>query len=234
MMRSHALGHADDTDEVPEYWITYSDLMVSLLMVFALLLFLAMARLQAEKKRVADAIAGVQVAIGAAGTVLKASGGSIVVDSVSGTLTMNSELLFSYGSAVLHPEAEQQISRIATVFLQRLLRKPSVDTLLQEIVVEGHTDTVGTYMSNLGLSQQRAYSVLRAMVESTYGMPHAGRLRQLIVASGKSEVMPIRGPNGQIDADRSRRIAIRLRFRDDVMLKQLLETNTDAAFVAPK
>jgi chemotaxis protein MotB len=234
-MRGYAVRHADEADEVPEYWITYSDLMVSLLMVFALLLFLAMARLQAEKKRVADAIAGVQVAIGAAGTVLKGSGGgSIVVDSVSGTLTMNSELLFSYGSAVLHPEAEQQISRIATVFLQGLLRKPSVDTLLQEIVVEGHTDTVGTYMSNLVLSQQRAYSVMRAMVESTYGMPHAERLRRLIVASGKSEVMPIRGTDGQIDAARSRRIAIRLRFRDDVMLKQLLETNTDAAFVAPK
>src|SRR5688572_11867700 len=105
-MRSHALRHTDDADEVPEYWITYSDLMVSLLMVFALLLFLAMARLQAEKKRVSDAIAGVQGAIGAAGSVLKGSGGTIVVDSVSGTLTMNSELLFGYGSAVLHPEAE--------------------------------------------------------------------------------------------------------------------------------
>jgi chemotaxis protein MotB len=213
----------EEQDEVPEYWITYSDLMVSLLMTFALLLFLAMAKVQAEVKNAERIIRANRDAITVAGGDLASKGTGVVLDSATGTLIMNSELLFGYGSAQLKPQAMGQIRDIATDFLPRLIKQPSVDSLLQEIVVEGHTDTVGTYLSNLQLSQQRAYSVMHALVESTYGMSYAPRLRDLIVASGKSEVRPV-VVNGQIDAAKSRRIEIHLRFRDDAILKKIFES----------
>ena len=221
-----------ELDEVPEYWITYSDLMVGLLMTFALLLFLAMAKVQQEVRAAEGVIRANKDAIRLAGEQLQGSGRTVMLDSATGTLTLNSELLFAYGSAKLKPEALDQINGIATVFLPALLKQPSVDTLLQEIVVEGHTDTVGTYMSNLVLSQQRAYSVMNALVEATYGMSYAPRLRTLIVASGKSEVRPVFGVDG-IDAARSRRIEIHLRFRDDAILKRIVEATHAASAPSP-
>jgi chemotaxis protein MotB len=212
-----------DGDEVPEYWITYSDLMVSLLMTFALLLFLAMAKVQADVKNAERIIKANRDAITLAGGALTSREKGVVIDSATGTLIMNSELLFDYGSARLKPAAMTQIQGIATEFLPKLIQQPSVDSLLQEIVVEGHTDTVGTYLSNLQLSQQRAYSVMNALVESTYGMGYAPRLRSLIVASGKSEMRPV-FTDGEVDAAKSRRIEIHLRFRDDAILKTLFES----------
>jgi hypothetical protein len=64
---------------------------------------------------------------------------------------------------------------------------------------------------------------MHALVESTYGMSYAPRLRDLIVASGKSEVRPV-VVDGQIDAAKSRRIEIHLRFRDDAILKKIFES----------
>lgn len=213
-------GRQAETDEVPEYWITYSDLMVSLLMTFALLLFLAMARVQAEVSRADRIVKANNQAIKAAATSLVGSGATL--DSATGALTINEKVLFDYGSAALKPQAVMSIQAVARRFIPALLAQPSVDSLMQEISIEGHTDTVGTYMSNLQLSQQRAYSVMRAMVESTYGEPYADRLRTLIVASGKSEMRPV-WTAGSIDAARSRRIEIHIRFRDDAILQQVIE-----------
>jgi chemotaxis protein MotB len=210
-------------DEIPEYWITYSDLMVSLLMVFALLLFLAMARVQTEVGRARELVAGNSRAVREAGEALRGSGRTIALDSASGTLTMNSELLFAYGSAVLRPEAQAQIAEIGTRFIPRLLDRASVDSMLQEIVIEGHTDTVGSYVSNLSLSQARALSVMSAMVEATGKSKHAARIRQLVSASGRSEMNPVYA-NGAIDDARSRRIEIHFRFRNDAILKRVLES----------
>jgi chemotaxis protein MotB len=218
----------DDSDEVPEYWITYSDLMVSLLMTFALLLFLALARVQTEVGRAETLVNANKNAILVAGKALQGSGNLIALDTLTGTLSMNAEVLFAYGSAELRPVAAEQIRRIAIEFIPRLLEQPSVDSLIQEIVIEGHTDTVATYMWNLRLSQERAYAVMRAMVESTYGMPHAERLRSLVVASGKSEVRPI-VLDGKIDDARSRRIEIHIRFRDDAILERILDATQPSA-----
>lgn len=197
--------------------------MVSLLMTFALLLFLALAKVQVDLRNAERIVRANQQAINLAGGDLVSKGSGVVLDSATGTLIMNSELLFDYGSARLRPAASGQIQGIATTFLPKLIKQPSVDSLLQEIVVEGHTDTVGTYLSNLQLSQQRAYSVMNAIVESTYGMPYAPRLRSLIVASGKSEMRPVFS-NGSVDAAKSRRIEIHLRFRDDAILKTLFQS----------
>lgn len=222
MIRFGRSRRMDQSDDVPEYWITYSDLMVSLLMAFALLLFLALGTVQSQIRQANETVGTIQAAIRSAADVLRSSGALVTLDSVSGTLMMNSEVLFAYNSAQLRPEAIEPIRRVASELLPRLLADPAIDTMIREITVEGHTDTVGTYMYNLQLSQDRAYSVMRAMVESTYGMTHAQRFRALVVASGKSEVRPIL-TGGVVDAARSRRIEVHIRLRDDMILRQVLQ-----------
>lgn len=229
MMRFRAVRRHAESDEVPEYWITYSDLMVSLLMAFALLLFLAMARVQTEIRVAEQTVSTLNAALKSSAEALEGSGALIAFDTTTGTLTMNSEVLFNYGSASLRPEAMQPIQQVATRLIPALLAKPAVDTMLQEITIEGHTDTVGSYMSNLRLSQDRAYAVMQAMVEFADSLPNARRFETLVASSGKSEVRPIVRADGTVDAAKSRRIEIHIRLRNDAILKQVLRAAENQA-----
>jgi chemotaxis protein MotB len=217
------LAVAPESDHPPEYWITFSDLMVGLLMVFALLMFLALGQAQQETRKAKSLVESNVRAVREAGSALDKDGSAIVLDSATGTLTMNSELLFDYGSSRLRPQADSLVRRISASLVPQLLRQPTVDSLLEEIVVEGHTDTVGSYMFNLKLSQDRAYSVMAAMLDAQKDPVLAARLRELIVASGKSESHPVYAPDNTIDAVRSRRIEVHFRFRNDAILKQLIQ-----------
>ena len=210
-------------DEAPEYWIAYSDLLVSLLMVFALLLFLTLSKMQRDVKVAKGTVDANNAAVAAAvGDIGGANGMHVVFDERTQALSIPDEVLFSYGSAALRPEAAQAMRGVATGFLQRLLTNEKAAARIESIVVEGHTDTVGSYISNLDLSQRRAQAVMRALVESTYGTAYAPKLRELLVASGRSEIEALRDAGaGTYDPSKARRIALRVRFRNDELLEQI-------------
>lgn len=214
---------AEAVDEPPEYWIVYSDLMVSLVMAFVLLLFIALGREQARVRAAGSALQDRASALNRAAEALAREGRSFAFDSASGTLTVDASVLFAFGSADLAPAARRELQAVATVFLPALLREAAVDSLIQDIVIEGHTDTIGTYLDNLRLSQARAFSVMEALLSATSGTSQETRIRQLLTASGRSESQPVVS-SGLIDNARSRRIAIGLRFRDDAMLRTLVDS----------
>lgn len=93
-----------------------------------------------------------------------------------GTLvTVSEELLFDFGSAELRPEAGLAIGRIA-----ELIGLSGDD----EILIIGHTDSVGTDEANLALSSDRADAVINALVE-------AGVDRESLVGEGRGESQPV-------------------------------------------
>lgn len=210
-------------DEAPEYWVAYSDLLVSLLMVFALLLFLTLSQMQkdvAGVKGVMDANQGaVQIAADSAAGL---GDMKVVFDPKTQSLSMPDEVLFGFGSAVLNPRTKASMSAVATGFLRHLLTNPQAAARIDAIVVEGHTDSVGSYLSNLDLSQKRAQAVMTAIVEATYGADYAPRLRELLVATGRSEIEALKAAEeGRYDATQARRIVLRVRFRNDDLLEQI-------------
>ena len=212
---------AASSDESPDYWITYSDLLVSLLMVFALLLVLTLSKMQGQVVEARKTIAANQRALELAADSVGHRLPGVAFDPRTQTVSINAEVLFAYGSAALRPEAEQIVVGLAREYFPLLLSDSATAGRIEEILIEGHTDTTGTFVSNLDLSQRRAYSVMRTMVEATYGEGFAPRLRALMTASGRSETEPV-VVNGVYDAALSRRIVVRIRFRDDEILKRLL------------
>ena len=213
---------SSEGDEAAEFWVAYSDLLVSLLMVFALLLFLALSKIQREVQIARAVGESIMQVLGRGQEALAGTGTGVRLDSISKAITLDSEVLFGFGSARLQPEAAVTISDVATRFIPAVLADPAVEPMLQAIVIEGHTDTVGTYMDNLRLSQARAHSVMQSMIEATQGQPYEERLKQLLVASGRSEVEPDYH-DGKIDAALSRRIEIHFRTRDDLLLNRIFE-----------
>ena len=100
---------------------------------------------------------------------------------------------FSFDSAEILPSAKGQLDAIAAGI--RML--PTT----QKVVIEGHTDAVGTEQYNEGLSQRRAQSVRRYLV-AVHGID-ASRLE----AVGRGEVSPL--PGRDPNASENRRVQFR-------------------------
>ena len=126
------------------------------------------------------------------------SGGGQVGGSTAPIL-MPTDLLFEFGSDQLADGA-----RLSLMKLGFLIQK-NPDSLF---TIEGHTDTIGSDESNLGLSQRRANAVVGWLMNSLHLTPE--RIRA--VGMGKSH--PLVNPNGtKEEQGLNRRVEIKVRPR---------------------
>jgi chemotaxis protein MotB len=119
-----------------------------------------------------------------------------------------SEVLFPAGQAVLRPEADGEIDRIATAIIE-LARDipPDIPWVLR---VDGHTDArpiaSAQFPSNWALSAARAISVVQALAGK--GIPP-----QRLVAAGFGEFQPLDLATTTEAYARNRRIELKLTER---------------------
>ena len=108
-------------------------------------------------------------------------------------ITLEGAVLFASGESSLLPSAEAKLGRVADV-LQKQDPKKS-------ILVQGHTDSVGSDEGNLELSEQRAEAVKTFLVAR--GVP-PDRIR----SEGKGESQPLTGNDTPEDRANNRRVEI--------------------------
>lgn len=72
---------------------------------------------------------------------------------------------FAFGSAAISNSQYDKIENIADALLRILRRDPGA-----RVLIEGHTDAVGSFQSNQILSEQRAASLKRTLVRE-FGVP---------------------------------------------------------------
>lgn len=230
MLRSRGRFVAEP-DEVPDFWITYADLLVALLMAFALLLFLALSRFQETADIIGRHKIVMDNVLARSAAALDESGVRVSFDSSTGNMRLDSDVLFEFGSARLRDQGRLTVRLIAERYLPSLLSDSLLRREIEMISVVGHTDTVGSWLSNLELSQRRARAVLEELVESSTPAS-AAELMPRISATGRSETEPVLTSDGTVDAERSRRIEIRVRLRSDQYVKMLLATLRDTSATA--
>ncbi len=158
-------------------------------------------------------------------------GDSISIDPKTGALRLSSNILFNQGESTLKPESKEELSRILGRYLDTLLRDPQMRRYIDLITIEGHTNSDGTYLYNLQLSQQRALAVM----EFLYLQYPANRalFRQYLSASGRSYAEPVMGAYGQEDKEASRRIEITFRIKNEEAVRELMHyLNTQAGAYA--
>jgi OOP family OmpA-OmpF porin len=103
-------------------------------------------------------------------------------------------LVFDTGSATLRPESQEQLDNIAAI----LLAYPKV-----HMKVGGYTDNVGGAERNLQLSQNRANSVIAALVRN-------GVSPDRLNAEGYGEQYPIADNSTEEGRAKNRRISMRV------------------------
>ncbi len=146
-------------------------------------------------------------------------GDSINIDPKSGALRFSSNILFNQGEAILKAEAKKELSRILGTYIDALLSDEEMRQYVDTITIEGHTNSDGSYLYNLNLSQQRALAVMSFLYEE---YPKNRKLfEKYLNASGRSFSEPILKDSIE-DKDASRRIEIKFRIKNEEAVKELM------------
>lgn len=154
---------------------------------------------------------------------LTASEIQIQADKTTGAILFESSILFPTDGNELSEEGKEFFQRFMPVYMNVLLQ-PQFQEYIGEIIVEGHTDDTGSYLHNLELSQQRAWSVAEYFLSEDCQFLTADTqnlLKSLITVNGCANKSPIYNEDGTVNADRSRRVEIKFCLKDQEMIQEM-------------
>ncbi|QFI54377.1 OmpA/MotB family protein [Aeromonas simiae] len=227
-------GTSSSTQENGEHWLTVSDLMAGLMMVFLFIAIVFMMNTQKKNDKIKDvAVAYQQNQV----AIYEALQTEFKNDLNKWGATIDKETLaFNFQSPdVLFANNETTLSyaykNILNDFFPRYIDvlRPYRESL-NEIRIEGHTSSAGlrgssesqAYFYNMRLSQGRT----RAVLEYAYGlMPDETIwIKKNIAAVGFSSSRLIM-KDGVEDAAQSRRVSFRAITNADIQIKRILENN---------
>ena len=201
------------------FWTTMSDLMLGLAIIFMTLFILAMTGFSQEKIKVEQqrVEATKQLAEKLQNEKIDAT-----VDNLTGSVKISEVELFEVGSYNLSPKGKQFLNKFVPIYLNVLLENPAVADNIENIIVQGHTDSQmfkgansenEQFSKNMFLSLQRAYAVQEYMFKTSYNKKYDPILRKILVVEGKSYAEPVLNAEGKEDLKESRRVELRLRVK---------------------
>ncbi len=156
---------------------------------------------------------------------LNANGIQVQADLTTGAIIFESSVLFERNSSELSQEGEEFLRQFLPVYLDTLLQPDFLD-YIAEVIIEGHTENSGDYLTSLELSQQRAYSVAAYFLDNSCDFLDADTvnlLKTLVTANGCAYKDPVYQEDGTIDSEASRRVELKFRLKDQEMIEELDE-----------
>lgn len=144
-------------------------------------------------------------------------------------------MLFDTGKNELKDSGKSLLNAFIPVYIRTLMSEEN-EGYVGEIIIEGHTDTSGSYLTNLALSQERALAVATYCLGPEMTGLNAQEkllLQDILTANGRSYADPVYrtdgsgqtllGEDGQpvVDMDASRRVVFKFRMKDTEMIDQM-------------
>ncbi len=173
------------------------------------------ANLQAQKAKI-KSLTGIKLQVVAA--LKEALGENIDIDKKTGSLRLASNILFGSGESTLKPEAEVELKKAFEEYIGTLVTNEKIRPHLDKIIIEGHTDSVGSYIYNLNLSQKRALAVMEYLLTLDFTREH--NIQPLMTASGRAYLDAIT-VDGVEDKNASRRIEIKFRLKNEDAMNEI-------------
>lgn len=155
---------------------------------------------------------------------------SVDIDSQTGALTLDANVMFAYDEADLTDEGRATLRQVLPIYCGVLLRDSNLP-YLAEIIIDGYTDTDGDYSYNLELSQRRSLAVAQYLLEIQYeflDQTQISNLENYLTVNGHSMANPILDAQGNVDKDASRRVEVKFRLKDEEMINELNEIMSES------
>lgn len=181
------------------------------------------AQLEDQQQQIEQLVGMKPRIIASLSSALRSSSISAKVDSVTGSIALESDVLFESGRYELTAAGKQFVDQFLPVYLDVLFSE-EYSVYVSEIIIEGHTDSDGGYLSNLELSQQRALAVASYVLGDSCKAVSAdvkNQLRPVVTVNGRSFSDRIFDANGAEDKAASRRVVFKFRLTDEQMIQQL-------------
>jgi outer membrane protein OmpA-like peptidoglycan-associated protein len=205
-------GRGDEAEK--PFWISFSDLMTAMMVLFLVVMSVALLAIakdvttviddeEQRKRDITGIIRDVEVAVKEIPNA-RFDEGRYAID-------LGPVAYFEFGKDALTPKQAETIRGFVVGKLLPIARTEAGERWLSRIIVEGYTDKVGNYLSNLNLSLRRSQRVLCVLLTPGVAQPldkAAERLvRERFLVGGYSSSL------ATSDANASRKVEFRLEFR---------------------
>lgn len=207
--------HKEDNNQDNIFWVTMTDLMTALVLVFIVLFFYTYMtsfydKIQAEmeQKKASEALE----------ETLKEQKINANIDDITGVVKISDLELFELNSYELSANGKKYLDKFAPAYLNSIFSNDYLNNNVEKIIIQGHTDSQTfkgkysqdeQYMKNMELSLKRAYAVANYMTNTPYNKANGNRLRKMIIVEGASYSIPVL-VNGKEDFDKSRRVELKV------------------------
>ncbi len=146
------------------------------------------------------------------------AGLAVSIDPDTGEIILENSILFDVGSDKIRKEGKDFLNEFIPVYLD-VLMNPEYEGYISEVIIEGHTDTNGTFFGNLNLSQSRASNVLEYCLKiPSLTKEQKDYLRAMVSATGRGYADPVFDNNGEVDLEACRRVEFKFRMKDTGIL----------------
>ena len=142
----------------------------------------------------------------------------------SGAIVFSTEMMFDVNKSTLKDVGKAFLNSFIPGYLE-VLMSDQYSQYVSQIIIEGHTDTDGSFLTNMRLSQNRAYAVMSYILSGEFTGISAEakmRLQEIVTVNGRSYSDPIYDADGAIDKAASRRVVIKFRMNDEEMVNEML------------
>ncbi|MGF1692362.1 OmpA family protein [Photobacterium kagoshimensis] len=185
-------------------WLSISDMMAGILMVFILLLITTLAQLldyeeQSKNNRVII-IEGLQEGL------YKADIHS-VIDPVTGSLSLTESLEFDAGKYQLKPQGKKFLEKLIPIYSQVIFQSQEISDEVLYLVIEGHADKNEAPKRGLSLSVRRAEAVINQL--DTMIFHYKGQFMRKVLPAGRGNL----DADPELTAKQNRKVIFRFEFQ---------------------
>ena len=216
------LKAAEASDNI--FWTTMADLLLGLAIIFMTLFVLAMTGFSQ------NSVHQKQAQIEASEELIEKLNDENIkaeVDKMTGDIKISDLELFDVNSWTLSARGKKYLDKLVPIYIDTIFSKEELIDGVQNIVVQGHTDSqsfAGTsskdeqFTRNMELSLKRANSVAQYMFKTNYNKSYSEQLKEKMIVEGRSFSEPILDQNGNEDYAKSRRVELKLTIKKwDIM-----------------
>ena len=221
-------------DESNIFWITMTDLMLGLVIVFMLLFVFAIMgygekseQVSHLKKKIKTLTKKERIYYSRKFSAeikkeLEAQGLDAEIDANTAQVKISNVELFDLNSYQLSESGKAYLDKFFPEYINTLLKNDKVRKNLHHIIIEGHTDShtfhgaktqEEQFLKNMNLSLLRANSIADYMFTTNYDKQYTNDLTKLVIIEGKSYTEPVLTKDKKEDYDASRRVELSLLFK---------------------
>lgn len=139
----------------------------------------------------------------------------------NGSLDLAGYNLFDVGTSKINTHSKEPLKTVFEKYIITLMSEKTISEYIKLIVIEGYTDSSGSYMQNKELSQKRAQSVLNYL--ATLDIMNKYNLKLLMRAEGHADKEII-----IIDETEDKKLSRRIKIRFKIDKNKILNDTKDS------